>query len=105
MKEVVKEDNTNFALVVVGIVAVVGIIGMLKFNDVTGKVSDSGSSSRILTASNEIVYCSPLDCKDVCGKECIGVKTRAGAGVSNIYCANNLYYDSEGTYYMHYFCG
>ena len=104
MKNVPKENN-NFALIVVGVVAIVSIVGLLKLDGMTAKVSDSGSKSRILTESNEIVYCSSLDCKDSCGKECVGVKTRAGAGISNIYCAHNLFKEKKGTYYLHYFCG
>ncbi len=96
-----KEDS-NFALIVVGVVAVVAIIGLLNFNTISGKGIASHSKSEIISDTG-MVYCAP-DCNDKCAKSnCIGIKTGAGAGTS--YCSHNLLYDAEGTYYMHYYCG
>jgi len=99
------KENTNFALIVVGVVAVVAVIGLLNIDNISGKATSSQSRSVINTDTGNIYYCSAADCKDSCGKECIGVKTRAGAQESIVYCSHNLFYDSQGTYYMYYFCG
>lgn len=100
------KEETNFALIVVGIIAVVAIVGMLNFNNFTGKATGQQTKSEVVDEKTGNVYFCAPDCNAKCGKAtCIGIKTRAGVGEEVSYCPNNLNYDAEGTYYMHYFCG
>jgi len=55
----------KYALIIIGIVALVGIMGLTNFDTVTGKFTETVYQD----------YCNPSACEDACGKICAEYRT------------------------------
>ena len=73
-------EETNFALVVVGIVAVVGIIGILNFNGIAGGAITEKTSESIILDDGTLAWCTERQCEATNGAQCHFVPTSIGKG-------------------------
>ncbi len=80
-------DN-NFALIVVGVVAVVAIVGLLNLNGGTGKVVTEKTADSIILEDGTLAWCEGEACKEANGRECKFISTDVGKSCSKIYVSS-----------------
>lgn len=90
--------ENNFALIVVGIVAVVAIVGILNFNNTTGKVVTDETSDTIILEDSSMAWCSEEVCKTTNNvASCKFISTDIGKSCSRIF-VSDLGYTYRGYY-------
>ncbi len=84
--------ENNFILVVIGIVALVAVVGILNFNGATGKIA--GSTNVIQTSSEAEMYISQWECEDngkyTCNSFLVETTVSSGATYKFWKCGDRL---------------